>query len=319
MLTRTLGRSGIEVSAIGMGCWAIGGPFTKDGKPVGWGEVDDEESIRAIHRALDLGITLFDTSACYGCGHSERILGKALRARSGDVVIATKFGHAFDEVGKEMRDTDCTPEHIRASCEGSLRRLRVDVIDLLQFHLGGYDPGEAVAVRDTLEELATEGKIRWYGWSTDDDERAKVFADGSNCIAIQQQLNILEGNPKVLDVCEERDLASLNRGPLCKGLLTGKFTRYTTLPANDVRHGWNFQEGREGEWLGELEAIQAVMTDEGHTLAQAALGWLLARSPVTIPIPGFKTVAQVEENCGVLDRGPLADEQMQEIDKLLGE
>ena len=317
MLTRTLGRSGIEVSAIGMGCWAIGGPFTKDGKPVGWGEVDDAESIRAIHRALDLGITLFDTSACYGCGHSESILGQALAGRGEGVVVATKFGHAWAEGSKDMHDVELTPDFIRTSCEGSLRRLGVEAIGLLQFHLGGYDPGEAVAVRDTLEELVAEGKIRGYGWSTDDHERAEIFAAGPHCAAIQQQINILEGNPKVLDVCQEQRLASLNRGPLCKGLLTGKFTRDSSLPANDVRHGWNFRAGQQAEWLARLDAIRAVLTREGHTLAQAALAWLLARSPVTIPIPGFKTVAQVEENCGVLDKGPLTDAQMSEIDALL--
>jgi len=319
MFTRTLGRSGIEVSGLGMGCWAIGGPFMKDGRPVGWGYVDDAESVRAIHRALDLGITLFDTSACYGCGHSERILGKALAGRRDGVVIATKFGHAFDEETKGMWDTTCTPDHIRKSCEGSLRRLGVEAIDLLQFHLGGYDPIDAVPVRDILDELVAEGKIRWYGWSTDDDERARVFAEGQHCTAIQQQINILEGNPKVLEVCEEQELASLNRGPLCKGLLTGKFDRDSGLPANDVRHGWDFREGQQAEWLDRLEAIRAVLTREGHTLAQAALAWLWARSPVTIPIPGFKTVAQVEENAGALEKGPLTDEQMQEIDALLSD
>ena len=317
MFTRTLGRSGIEVSAIGLGCWAIGGPFTKDGRPVGWGDVDDDESIRAIHRALDLGITLFDTSACYGCGHSESVLAKALEGRRDGVVIATKFGHAFDEETKGMWDADCKPDRIRRSCEGSLRRLGVEVIDLLQFHLGGYPPGEAVAVRDTLEELVAEGKIRWYGWSTDDHERARVFAQGPHCTAVQQQINILEGNPKVLEVCEELGLASINRGPLCKGLLTGKFDRDSALPANDVRHGWDFRDGQQAEWLDKLEAIRAVLARDGHTLAQAALAWLWARSPVTIPIPGFKTVAQVEENCGALAKGPLTDAQMNEVEELL--
>ena len=318
MLTRTLGRSGIEVSALGMGCWAIGGPFTKGGVPVGWGEVDDAESIRALHLALDLGVTFFDTADCYGCGHSERLLANALGTRRDEVTIATKFGHVFDEGKKDIRDSDGSPDYVRACCDASRQRLDTDVIDLYWFHVNDYPLEKAVATRDTLEELVAEGKIRFYGWSTDHADRARLFAEGPHCTAIQQQLNILEGSLDTLSVCEERGLASVNRGPLCRGMLTGKFTRDSTLPDNDVRHGWNFREGQQAEWLDTLEKIRAVMTREGHTLAQAALGWLWARSPVTIPIPGFKTVKQVEENVAALQLGPLTDEQMAEIGRLLG-
>ncbi|MCB0073528.1 MAG: aldo/keto reductase, partial [Caldilineaceae bacterium] len=139
MNTRTLGRSGIDVSALGMGCWAIGGPFWRGDKPVGWGDVDDAESMRAIARALELGVTLFDTSDVYGCGHSERILGEALRGRRDQVVIATKFGNVFDEQTRQITDASGDPAHIRAACDASLRRLQTDYIDLYQFHLGGYD------------------------------------------------------------------------------------------------------------------------------------------------------------------------------------
>jgi aryl-alcohol dehydrogenase-like predicted oxidoreductase len=317
MFTRTLGRSGIEVSALGMGCWAIGGPFTKLGEPVGWGTVDDAESLRAIERALALGVTFFDTADVYGCGHSERLLAKALAGRRDQVVLATKFGHVFDEGSKDIHDSDGSPAYVRACCEASRQRLGTDVLDLYQFHVNGYDLAKAEATRDTLEELVAEGKIRAYGWSTDDAERARFFAQGPHCAAAQQQLNILEGNLDVLAACEELGLASINRGPLCRGLLTGKFTRDSTLPANDVRHGWNFREGQQAAWLEKLAAIREVMTREGHTLAQAALGWLWARSPVTIPIPGFKTVAQVTENVGALAKGPLTPAQMREIADLL--
>jgi len=133
MITRKLGRSDIEVSAVGLGCWAIGGPFTaEDGNPVGWGRVDDKESIRAIGRALDLGVTLFDTADVYGCGHSERILGQALGKRRSDVAIATKFGRVFDASKRHILGNDASPEHIRQACEASLSRLNTDVIDLYQ-------------------------------------------------------------------------------------------------------------------------------------------------------------------------------------------
>ncbi|MEZ4558674.1 MAG: aldo/keto reductase [Caldilineaceae bacterium] len=315
MNTRTLGRSGIDVSALGMGCWAIGGPFWRGDKPVGWGDVDDAESMRAIARALELGVTLFDTSDVYGCGHSERILGEALRGRRDQVVIATKFGNVFDEQTRQITDASGDPAHIRAACDASLRRLQTDYIDLYQFHLGGYDLDKTDDVIATLEELVDAGKIRWYGWSTDDPERAAKFAEDPHCAAIQQRLNLFEGNEETLGICEENNLASLNRGPLAMGLLTGKFSADSTLPANDVRagNGWDFRSGEQARRLAALDEMRAVLTRDGRTLAQAAIGWLLAHSNATIPIPGFKNVAQVEENAGALAYGPLSNGQMVEL------
>ena len=315
MNTRTLGRSGIDVSALGMGCWAIGGPFWRGDKPVGWGDVDDAESMRAIARALELGVTLFDTSDVYGCGHSERILGDALRGRRDQVVIATKFGNVFDEQTRQITDASGDPDHIRAACDASLRRLQTDYIDLYQFHLGGYDLDKTDDVIATLEELVDAGKIRWYGWSTDDPERAAKFAEGPHCAAIQQRLNLFEGNEETLGICEENNLASLNRGPLAMGLLTGKFSADSTLPANDVRagNGWDFRSGEQARRLAALDEMRAVLTRDGRTLAQAAIGWLWAHSNATIPIPGFKNVAQVEENAGALAYGPLSNGQMVEL------
>src|SRR5450759_4585037 len=133
-MKRTLGRSGIEVSALGMGCWAIGGPYWSGETPNGWGEVDDEESIRAIHKAIELGINLFDTANVYGAGHSERVLGRAFEGRRTQVVIATKFNAVFDETSRQVTGSDTTPAGIRAACEASLHRLNTDYIDLYQFH-----------------------------------------------------------------------------------------------------------------------------------------------------------------------------------------
>jgi aryl-alcohol dehydrogenase-like predicted oxidoreductase len=318
MFTRRLGRSTIEVSALGLGCWAIGGPFWRGDHPNGWGQVNDDQSIRAIHRALELGITFFDTSDVYGCGHSERLLARALASQRPHVVIATKFGNVIDEQTRQVTGADASAGHIRRACEASLRRLNTDYIDLYQFHLGDYDPAQASSVRDVLEELVAEGKIRFYGWSTDDPERARVFAEGPHCTAIQQRLNIFEGNAQTLAVCEEHDLASINRGPLGMGLLTGKFDADSQLPEDDVRHGWNLKQGTLAERLQKLQAVRAILTSDGRTLAQAALAWLWARSDQTIPIPGFKTVAQVEENASALRFGSLTVEQMKQIDELLG-
>ncbi|MBN1201231.1 MAG: aldo/keto reductase [Anaerolineae bacterium] len=320
MFTRKLGRSEIEVSGLGIGCWAIGGPFTNpDRVPVGWGEVNDAESIRAIHRALDLGVTLLDTANVYGTGHSETLLGQALEGKRDQVVIATKFGYIFEEGSRHFHGHDASPAVIRQQCEDSLRRLRTDYIDLYQFHVGEYPADKAGPVRDTLEELVTEGKIRTYAWSTDDPDCASVFAEGPHCSAVQYRTNILERNLDMVALCEEHNLAGLIRGPLARGLLTGKFNVDSKLPANDVRHHWDFAAGEQAEWLATLGKIRDVMTRDGRTLAQAALGWLWALSPTTVPIPGFKTVQQIEENAGALQYGPLSDDQMQEIGELLGD
>jgi len=315
--TRVLGRSGIEVSALGMGCWAIGGPFWRGAAPVGWGEVNDQESMQALERALDMGVTFFDTADVYGCGHSERILGAVLAGQRQDVVIATKFGNVFDEQTKRITGFNAEPEFVRRACEASLRRLNTDYIDLYQFHKGDYDVDRADEVLETLERLVEEGKIRAYGWSTDDPERARTFARGEHCAAIQQRLNIFEGSAETLAICEAESLASINRGPLAMGLLTGKFSADSTLPANDVRKDWDFRSGPQAKRLRMLEELREVLTAGGRTLAQGALGWLWARSAVTVPIPGFKTVAQVEENAGAMAFGPLSETQMADVAELV--
>jgi aryl-alcohol dehydrogenase-like predicted oxidoreductase len=316
-MTRVLGRSGVAVSALGMGCWAIGGPFWRGDQPVGWGDVDDKQSILALERAFELGVTFFDTSDVYGCGHSERLLGLVMGHRRRQVVLATKFGNVFDEQTRRITGASGDPIFIRRACEASLRRLQTDYIDLYQFHIGNYDLNRAAEVLDTLERLVDDGLIRWYGWSTDDPERARFFARGEHCAAIQHRLNIFEGNLETLGVCEENELASINRGPLGRGLLTGKFDTSTVFPANDVRSGWNLRSGESAEHLKKLGDLRDVLTAGKRTLAQGALGWLWARSPATVPIPGFKTTAQVEENVGATAFGPLDEDQMADVQEIL--
>jgi len=323
-MRRALGRSGIDVSALGMGCWAIGGPFWDGEIPLGWGEVDDDESIRAIHAAVDRGVNFFDTANVYGAGHSERVLARAFSDRRPQVVIATKFNSVFDETTRQVTGSDATPQGIRKACEESLRRLNTDYIDLYQFHDNGYPAEQAAPVRDTLEALVEEGKIRAYGWSTDFIERAEVFVQGTNCTAIQLQLNVLDDNPEMIALCERHNQAAINRGPLAMGLLTGKYSPGTNIPADDVRGqkspDWMkyFKEGKPNpEWMARRNAIVDILTSEGRTVAQGAIAWLWARTPHTIPIPGFRTVEQVEENASAMAFGPLTDDQMDQIEAII--
>jgi aryl-alcohol dehydrogenase-like predicted oxidoreductase len=327
-LTRKLGRSGIEVSALGLGCWAIGGPWMFNGSPAGWSGVDDAESLRAIQRALDLGATFFDTAANYGAGHSERLLAKAFKGRRDRVVIATKFGYQVDEAAKDVKHYDAAEEdsdvasRLRANLEDSLKRLESDYVDVYQLHVWGLKIERALAARETLEDLVKEGKIRTYGWSTDRLDAVKAFSTSPHCSVVQQQLSVLDGNMELLAYCEAENLASINRGPLGMGLLTGKFAPDSTFASDDVRHHaqWHpgFKDGKPTQdWLDKLASIREVLTSGGRTLAQGALAWIWARSPATVPIPGFKTVAQVEENCKAMEFGPLSPNQMAEIAGIL--
>ncbi len=329
MKGRILGRSGIEVSPMGLGGLPIGGMFwrtdydsvpwqTDRSKPFpgGWGPVDDDESIRAIRTGLNLGINLIDTSSSYGCGHSERIIGNAIAGRRHDVVISTKFGNASDEEKRIYIGHDVRPGSIRASCEGSLRRLSTDYIDVFLLHWSGYDgdPGPIVGV---LEELLDAGKIRTYGWSNNEVDKMEGFAVHENFSVVEFPHSVFQRTPEMLALCEAQDIGALIRSPLGMGLLTGKFDSETTFPEDDIRHGWNMKEGRMAEVLKAVAGIRDVLTSDGRTLAQGALGWIWAQSERTVPIPGFKTVAQVTENAKAMEFGPLSAEQVEEIERLL--
>jgi aryl-alcohol dehydrogenase-like predicted oxidoreductase len=285
---------------------------------LGYAGVDDDLAVQGLHRAVELGITLFDTADAYGAGHSERLLGKVL-ADHPDVLVATKFGNTIDESTRQLTGVDTSPSYVRQALHSSLRRLRRDHIDVYQLHTPDVDDARAAELVDTLEGLATEGLIGWYGISTDDPGRAEMFAAGPRCTAVQLQLNVLDDNPDMLAVCEQHDLAALCRSPLAMGLLGGKYTSTSRLPADDIR-------GREPEWLRcrpdpdfleRLEAVRHILTADGRTPAQGALGWIWAHHPQTVPLPGFRNPAQVTENSAALDHGPLSSSQHRDIETIL--
>lgn len=324
MLKRVLGKSKLEVSALGMGCWAIGGPWTWDQPgeepyPAGWGSTDDEESIRAVHAAIDLGVNLFDTAANYGAGHSEVVLGRALKGKRDTVVIATKFGHIVNEEKKTVYgDSAQIMKNVRSDVENSLRRLQTDYIDIYQLHDGGYDPKLAVELRGILEDLVSSGRIRWYGWSTDLVDNARVFAVGEHCTSIQFRLNAIYDNPDMRKLCADFDLAGINKDPLNRGVLTGKFNTGSKFPDNDIRSRADFSSPEFAKRLQLVDELRDILTSNGRTMAQGALAYIWALDDRMVPIPGFKSVKQVEDNARTMELGPLTETQVREVRSIVG-
>lgn len=321
--TRRLGRSGIKVSALGLGGWAIGGAMAAGDQPLGYAGADDDEARAAIRRAAELGVTLFDTADAYGAGHSERLLGEVLQHEH-EVRIATKFGNTIDETTRQLTGVDVSPTYVRAAATASLRRLRRDRIDLYQLHHSDVTPAQAEDLVAVLEDLVAEGSLAWWGVSTDDVALARLFAGAPHCTAIQLQLNVLDDNPAMLQVCAEQDLAALCRSPLAMGLLGGRYTATSTLPNDDIRGKqpewlrW-FADGRpDPGYLAALDAVRGALTTDGRTLAQGALGWIWARDDRTIPLPGFRSRGQVEDNVGALQHGSLQPEQYDAVEAALG-
>ncbi len=326
METRVLGRSGIAVSGLGLGCWSIGGEMILDGKVHSYaGPVDDAESIRAIRRAAELGVTFLDTADTYGTGHAEEVIGRALEGRRDRMVIASKFGYFFNEATHVICGTCISPEYVERACHASLRRLRTDYLDLYLFHVWTAGVAEIPPLLEALERLVDKGMIRAYGWSTDQVGGARLFAEGRRCAAVEHTLNLFSDAPAMLALCEEQGLAAIARSPLAMGILSGKHGAQTTFPADDVRGAGfpylahYFRDGRPvPELLEKLAAVREILTSGGRTLVQGALGWIWGRGRGTIPIPGFRSVAQVEDTAGALRHGPLTAAQLAEIARILG-
>lgn len=314
--------TGQTVPRLGFGCWAIGGPYWMDLNPRGWGEVDDAESVRAIETALALGIRIFDTADVYGAGHSERVLGRALGTRD-DVFVATKVGNRFDETSRQVVGSSAEPAYIAEAAEASLRRLGRDVIDLYQLHIGNLEPADAEPVREAFERLVEAGKIRGYGWSTDDPARAAAWLGHENYRAVQHDMNIMNPAREMVGLVENNDLISINRSPLAMGFLSGKFKPGHEFDKADIRGSstpWlkPFQDGRlNPDYVAKLDAVYELLTAGGRTAVQGALGWIWATSGATLPIPGFRTVAQAAENAAALEYGPLPDQTVAEINRVL--
>jgi len=295
MDTRTLGPKGPAVSALGLGCM---------GMSEFYGPADDAESIATIHRALDLGITFLDTADMYGPYRNEELLARALIGHRHAVFLATKFGIVRSATDPNVRGVNGRPEYVKLSCEGSLRRLGTDHIDLYQVH--GWDV--ATPLDETLralDDLVRQGKVRYLGcsnWPARHLAKALATAAGrgwERFVSLQAYYALAgrELEHELLPLCREEGLGVLPWSPLAGGFLTGKFRRDGAKPADARRAGFDFPPVDE-RVFDAVDALGAVAKARGATIAQVALAWLLAQPAVTSVIIGAKTMAQLEDNLG---------------------
>lgn len=311
-----------DVAPLGMGCWAIGGAMYSGERSVGWAGADDAAAVRAIHAALDAGIRVFDTAAAYGAGHSERLLGKALAARP-EALIVSKLGVAIDEGERRIIGEQRAADAVLPAIDASRRRLGRERIDLMLLHLNSLPVAEAEPIFDQLERARAEGRIGAFGWSTDYPASVDAMAARAGFVAVEHAMNVFVDVPGVQDCVRRHGLTALIRSPLAMGVLTGKFDAGSRLPDDDVRASnadWNgyFRDGRVAPGcLDQLDAIRELLRTGGRTLAQGALGWLLAKSPVNLPLPGARNEAQVRDNAGAIEHGPLPADVMAAIENLL--
>ncbi len=312
-----------NIAPMGMGCWAIGGPFFSGEQALSYGQVVDSESIATVHAAHDAGIQLFDTAAVYGAGHGEVILGKALKGRS-DVMISTKIGLDFDQQSKQLFGQDINPENVLPAIDACLKRLQREDIDLLLLHVNTLPLEQAAPLFEQMQLALQAGKVRAFGWSTDFPASVEAMASQPGFKAVQHAMNIYNDVPAMNTCIAQHQLTSLIRSPLAMGVLTGKFDGQSALPANDIRsadESWSppyFVDGKVApELLVRLEAVRELLKSDGRSLAQGALCWILAKSDRAIPLPGARNVKQIEDNAGALSFGPLPASVMDEIETLI--
>ena len=311
-----------KIVPLGMGCWPIGGAMFSGDQPLGYTNIGDNESIRTIHAALAAGITLFDTAPAYGAGHAERLLARALNGRP-DALIVTKFGIAIDEDSKQLGENEVEPTSVLPAIEKSLSRLGRDRIDLLVLHLNSLSVPEAEAVFDEVEKARQSGKVGYYGWSTDFSKSAAAIADRTAFVAVEHAMNVLLDAPRMQDVVRKNGLTALIRSPLGMGLLTGKYREGDVMRTDDIRATANpktdyFVNGQANpDFLAKLDAVAELLTTDGRSLVQGAIGWLWAIDDANLPVPGARTVEQIEGIAGALSFGALPDAIVEQIETLI--
>jgi aryl-alcohol dehydrogenase-like predicted oxidoreductase len=317
MQYRELGNTGIKVSAIGFGAWAIGGPSEASGAPLGWGRTTDEESLAAIRRARDLGVNFFDTADSYGFGRSESLLGIVLSRKRQDTVIATKVGVVRTSTGELKKDF--SKQHIFVAADGSLKRLRSDYIDLYQVHNPTIDDLRREEIQDAMERLQDAGKIRFWGVSVFNPEDGLEVLRRGWGNTLQVLYNILNQAPaqELFPAAKEKGYGIIARVPLASGLLTGKYRNDTTFPADDIRQ--NFLTPRRlQEALERVDDVKSIIGGTARTLIEGALRFVLANDAVATAIPGARNIHQVEANVTAGDAW-LPEEIVQKLRDRLGD
>lgn len=315
MQTRQLGNTGLRLTTIGLGTWAMGGGDWK----FSWGPQDDAESISTIHRALDLGINWIDTAAVYGLGHSEEVVGRALHALRDRPLIATKCERCWEEGGRII--PRLKRESVRAEAEASLRRLGVEVLDLYQIHWP--QPEEDIEEGwEAIAELIRAGKVRFGGVSNFSLGQLQRVQSIHAVASLQPPYSMLARGVEadLLPYCAAHGIGVLAYSPMQKGLLTGKVTAswVAALPADDHRRGDpKFQEPQLSANLALIEALRRIAADNGRTLPQLAIAWVLRRPEVTAAIVGARRPDQIEQTIPGGD-WQLAEPQMAAIEELLG-
>jgi len=310
LTTRTLGTQGLVVSALGLGCMGMSQAY---GAP---GERDEGESIATVHRAIELGVTLFDTAEVYGPHTNEELLARALVGKREQVLIATKFGFTFDATG--VTGLNSRPGHVREAVEGSLRRLRTDRIDLLYQHR--VDP--AVPIEDTvgaMAELVREGKVRFLGLSEAGEQSIRRAHATHPISALQSEYSLWERNlePRIVPLLRELGIGLVPFAPLGRGFLTGAVKRAEDYPADDFRHrDPRYQGGNFDANMRAAATVRDLAAVHGATPAQIALAWLLYKGEDIAPIPGTKRRRYLEENLAASEVA-LSPAEMQVLDAAL--
>jgi len=319
--TRRLGLHGPEVSVVGFGSWAIGGPWR-----FGWGQVDDDDSVAAVRRAVDLGVNWVDTAAVYGLGHSEEVVGRALRPyRVGEeVLVFTKCGRRWEGRPEGTIENDLRPESIREECERSLRRLGVERIDLYQAHWPDWTTGTQLEESwGTMASLVDEGKARWIGVSNFDVEQLERCAAVRHVDSVQPPLSLLLRGAlsTVVPWAEEHGAGVLGYSPLASGMLTGAYdrARISTLGEDDWRRGAPaFTEPLLSQNLAFLERLGRIADDLRTTLSGLAIAWVLAQPGVTASIVGTRLPGHVDGWVAAADIA-LDDRMLREIADAIAE